>query len=294
MNNVNCQNPQLVDWWRNAIIYQVYPRSLFFENPFSATQMRQTLERIEHHFPDGGNCWIAGNHDYRRLKSRWTGKDAQGNPYPEEFYHAIAAMLLSLPGAFCLYQGDELGLTDAEIPDDIPAQQMKDSFGKALYPDIPGRDASRTPMPWQADAANAGFTDAKQPWLPIPEEHIPYAVDLQHKDSNSLLNTWRRLLHWRKQQPALIQGETKILQTEEPILAFIRDGESQRLLCLFNWSDVPTRIARGYPFNEVRGRGIAENARGQSPKYFQSLSHQVVKFSHETSSHNSCKAPTLS
>jgi alpha-glucosidase len=249
-------------------LHLVYNSALFFENPFSATQMRQTLERIEHHFPDGGNCWIAGNHDYRRLKSRWTGKDAQSNPYPEEFYHAIAAMLLSLPGALCLYQGDELGLTDAEIPDDIPAQQIKDSFGQALYPDIPGRDASRTPMPWQADAANAGFTEAKQPWLPIPEEHIPYAVDVQHKDSNSLLNTWRRLLHWRKQQPALIQGETKILQTQEPLLAFIRDGEQQRLLCLFNWSDVPTHYdLSDYPqVKEFKDSGFTADRQGDTLK----------------------------
>jgi len=55
-------------------LHLVYNSALFFQNPFSATQMRQTLERIEHHFSSGGNCWIAGNHDYRRLKSRWTGK----------------------------------------------------------------------------------------------------------------------------------------------------------------------------------------------------------------------------
>jgi alpha-glucosidase len=123
-------------------------------------------------------------------------------------------------------------------------------------------------MPWQADAANAGFTEAKQPWLPIPEEHIPYAVDRQHKDSNSLLNTWRRLLHWRKQQPALIQGETKILQTEEPILAFIRDGEQQRLLCLFNWSDVPTHYdLSDYPdIKAVADSGFTADRQGDTLK----------------------------
>lgn len=184
---------------------------------------------------------MVGNHDYQRLKSRWTGKDEEGNPYPEPFYHMIAAMLLSLPGAFCLYQGDELGLTEADVPSDIPPEDLKDPFGQALYPAIPGRDGSRTPMPWKMGEPNAGFTTG-DPWLPVPEDHYERAVDVQTHHPDSLLNTWRRLLKWRKKQPALEAGDFQLLDTESPIFAFVRQYAEQRLLCVFNLSDAPTRF----------------------------------------------------
>jgi alpha-glucosidase len=144
---------------------------------------------------------------------------------------------MCLPGAFCLYQGDELGLTEARIPEDIPVEQIKDPFGQALYPAIKGRDGSRTPMPWKHDALNAGFTTAEEPWLPLPEDHYARAIDLQNRDPNSLLNTWRSLMHWRKKQPALEAGNLQILDTDEPIFAFIREYAEQSLLCVFNISD---------------------------------------------------------
>lgn len=145
-------------------------------------------------------------------------------------------MLVTMPGALCLYQGDELGLTEARIPEDISVNQIQDPFGKALYPDVVGRDGSRTPMPWQATAVSAGFSTHEDTWLPIPDVHRSRAVDAQTQDPSSLLNTWRRLLHWRKHQPALMQGDCEILDTDEPVFAFIREAPQQRLLCIFNLS----------------------------------------------------------
>ncbi|HHP7232981.1 MAG TPA: alpha-glucosidase family protein [Xenococcaceae cyanobacterium] len=218
-------------------LHLVYNSALLIDEPITASLMRQTIEKIQANFPAGGQCWMVGNHDYGRLKSRWTGVDVNGQPYPDEFYYAIAALLLSLPGALCLYQGDELGLEEAKIPKDIPEAKIQDPFGQALYPFVPGRDGSRTPMPWQENQPHAGFTDGKEPWLPIPKKHFFQAVDRQNADPNSLLNSWRRLLHWRKQQPALIAGDFKLLDTKEPLLAFIREYAEQSLLCVFNLSD---------------------------------------------------------
>ncbi|MEB3213291.1 MAG: hypothetical protein VKL39_18220, partial [Leptolyngbyaceae bacterium] len=135
-----------------------------------------------------------------------------------------------------LYQGDELGLSEARIPEDIPVEKIQDPFGQALYPAVPGRDGSRTPMPWVGAAVGAGFSSHEDTWLPIPEAHRSRAVDVQTEDPGSLLNTWRRLLHWRKTQPALMQGNCRILETEEPVFGFIRETSQQRLLCLFNLS----------------------------------------------------------
>lgn len=244
-------------------LHMAYHSALLVDQPMSATLMRRIMEKMKTHFTQGGDCWIVGNHDYGRLRSRWTGKDAQGNPYPEKFYHMMAALLLCLPGAFCLYQGDELGLTEARIPEDIPVEEMKDPFGKALYPAIKGRDVSRTPMPWHADQPNAGFTGAEKPWLPIPEAHYAKAVNIQNKDPQSLLNTWRRLLHWRKKQPALEAGDFDILDTEEPIFAFVREYAEQRLLCIFNLSNESVSYDLSeYPHcQETKGLGFANHQR---------------------------------
>jgi len=84
------------------------------------TMLREVIERTLSNFPDQGQCWMVGNHDYGRFRSRWTGTDQHGQPYPEVAYHMMAALLTCLPGALCLYQGDELGLPEARIPADIP------------------------------------------------------------------------------------------------------------------------------------------------------------------------------
>ncbi|MDB9526558.1 alpha glucosidase [Oscillatoria sp. CS-180] len=213
-----------------------YNSALLVDQPISAKLMKDTLTRVQRYFANGGNCWMVGNHDYGRLRSRWAGHDQDGNPYPETFYHQAAAMLVAMPGALCLYQGDELGLSEARIPEDIPVDQIQDPFGKALYPDVPGRDGSRTPMPWQSAAPGVGFSSREDTWLPVPESHRSRAVDVQTEDPGSLLNTWRRLLHWRKNQPALMQGSCRILDIEDSIFGFIRETQQQRLLCLFNLS----------------------------------------------------------
>ena len=230
-------------------LHMSYHSGLLVEQPMTAELMERLLDKVTTCFADGGTCWIVGNHDYGRLRSRWTGKDINGNPYPEAFYHMMAALLLSLPGAFCLWQGDELGLPVAEIPGDISPEEIKDPFGKALYPDVVGRDGSRTPMPWTDEAPCAGFTTAERPWLPIPTSHLERAVSRQHGDRHSLLNTWRRILHWRKNQPALEAGKLTLMNAEETVLAFTRVYADQGLLCVFNISDEPAHYTLENPEN---------------------------------------------
>ena len=217
-------------------LHLVYNSALLQDQPLTATMLQNVMNRIQSNFPHGGQCWMVGNHDYGRLRSRWTGKDSEGEAYPENFYQMIAVLLVALPGALCLYQGDELGLPEAQIPQDIPVNKIRDAFGEALYPLVVGRDGSRTPMPWQGDKPNCGFTKAEEAWLPIPAKHQQMAVDLQTMDHNSLLNTWRKLLNWRKQQPAILRGDFQLLATEEPIFAFMRIHDFQKMLCLFNVS----------------------------------------------------------
>jgi alpha-glucosidase len=171
------------------------------------------------------------------MRSYWGAKQRD---LPDAFYKMIAALMIALPGAFCLWQGDELGLPEARIPDDIPESAIKDPFGKLLYPDVKGRDGSRTPMPWRHDTHLAGFTSADEAWLPIPDAHLARAVDLQSADPASLLNHWRQLLHWRSGQPALCAGRARLAPFTGELLGLLRESETQSLLCLFNFGEQAT------------------------------------------------------
>jgi len=92
-------------------------------------------------------------------------------------------------------------------------------------------------MPWLKEAPYAGFTEAPEPWLPIPADHQGQAVDVQDVDPDSLLNKYRRLIQWRRQQPALITGSLQLVEmSDERLVGFTRECNQQRLLCIFNLS----------------------------------------------------------
>jgi alpha-glucosidase len=113
---------------------------------------------------------------------------------------------------------------------------MRDPFGIAFYPEYRGRDGSRTPMPWAADAPQAGFTTGT-PWLPIDRRHFGLSVDRQERDAGSALFSWRQFLAWRRSHPALIEGELNLLAAPEPLIAFRRSTAEESLLVVLNLSD---------------------------------------------------------
>jgi alpha-glucosidase len=128
-----------------------------------------------------------------------------------------------------LYQGEELGLPQAEVPFD----RLQDPEAKAFWPVYHSRDGARTPMPWRADSPGAGFSTA-EPWLPVDPRHYPLAVDLQEADPASVLQFTRRFLAWRRKRSVLTTGDITFLDTAEPVLAFLRSSPLERLLCAFN------------------------------------------------------------
>lgn len=202
--------------------------------PHSASYIHGVLTRFEEVAEGGWPCWALTNHDIMRVASRWGGE----HPDPA-LLRVAAALQMSLRGSACVYQGDELGLPEA----DIAFEDLKDPYGIAMWPDFKGRDGCRTPMPWSSKAPDLGFSPdpatAQKPWLPIAEPHRTLAVDLQGNAPDSLLNLYRTLLRWRKAQPALMQGEMRLLPEDSQVLAFVRSCPAQCILCLFNLSDRP-------------------------------------------------------
>ncbi len=193
--------------------------------------IRNTVSRLENQLTEGWPCWAISNHDVTRVATRW------GNGQPSAALTTqLSAMLCALRGSICLYQGEELGLTEAEIP----FESIQDPYGKAFWPNFKGRDGCRTPMPWD-DSERGGFSQAK-PWLPIPSEHRQRSAARQATEPDSDLNRLRRFLAWRKQQPALIGGEIRFVHSDEPVLAFVREDAEQSMLCAFNLSPEATRF----------------------------------------------------
>jgi len=192
-----------------------------------------------------------------RAVSRWSPASGPDHKVTPRFARFLMALLLTLPGSACLYQGEELGLTEASVP----RERMVDPWGIEFWPLFPGRDGSRTPIPWQAAAPSAGFTTG-EPWLPIPDEHRAMAIDAQAADPGSVLSCCRRLLRFRKAHPALRTGALALRDAPAPLWAFERRDESERLLCVLNLSNRPTSWALEDGWASLDGHGFPSRLEG--------------------------------
>jgi len=191
--------------------------------PHSPAYIREVIERFQRMAGDAWPCWALSNHDVVRSATRW-GADEAPNAYPR----VALAMLLSLRGSVCLYQGEELGLPEAEVP----FERIQDPYGKVLWPDFKGRDGCRTPMPW-TDDIQGGFSRV-EPWLPVDTRHLLRAVSRQEENPDSLLNALRALIAFRRRQPALFDGDLRLVDVGGDLLGFVRERDDERLLCVFN------------------------------------------------------------
>ncbi len=167
---------------------------------------------------DGWPSWAISNHDVQRVRTRWG--EAAGPD--DRLIRLAAALQMTLRGTPCIYQGDELGLPEADLSFD----QLRDPYGIRMWPEFKGRDGCRTPFPWKKRGPNAGFSKARQTWLPVPDEHRELAVDQQERDPQSMLRFYRQLLAWRRTHPALITGSLKLLPSHPQIVAFERQLET--------------------------------------------------------------------
>ncbi len=222
---------------------------------FSATYIRETVQRLEAQMTAGWPCWAISNHDVERVLSRW-GKGKPAAPLA----NLLTAMVCSLRGSVCVFQGEELGLTEA----DLPFESLRDPYGIAFWPQFKGRDGCRTPMPW-SEGEHAGFSRGT-PWLPVPQEHRELAVIRQEGDPHSVLHGFRAFMHWRQSQPALRWGDMRFIDTPEPVLAFTRSFEGRTLLAAFNLADAPVdiRLSLAGEAVAVVGHGLARGElRGQ-------------------------------
>ncbi|MBD2841898.1 alpha-glucosidase family protein [Erythrobacter rubeus] len=180
---------------------------------------------------DAWPSWSLSNHDVRRVLSRWS----DGTETPERA-KMLLALLLSMRGTIFLYQGEELGLPQG----DVPFEQLRDPEAIRFWPDNLGRDGCRTPMPWSSEGAFLGFSQ-EQPWLPVDPRHRTLAADRQDGDAQSVLEYARSLIAYRCASQVLIRGDHVPVQVQNPdAIVFERRLGDERIVCAFNLSETDT------------------------------------------------------
>ncbi|MBN1666319.1 MAG: DUF3459 domain-containing protein [Anaerolineales bacterium] len=191
--------------------------------PWTAQAVRQKVDGLEANLPEWAwPNYVLGNHDEGRLASRYGIEQAR----------VAGLLLLTLRGTPTLYYGDEIGMTDVEIP---PAQQM-DPYGKHV-PEH-GRDRCRTPMQWDPGPL-AGFSPPGTPttWLPLAPDYEQVNVASQLHRPGSMLSFYRGLFALRRNWPALQVGDYQPLEgLPAQCFGYRRWFEDQQLLVILNFS----------------------------------------------------------
>jgi alpha-glucosidase len=208
----------------DARFHTAYGFNFLYADRLTPELIRSALDAWPQGAGAGWPSWAFSNHDAPRAISRWS------LPEHRVAYSRLSMLLLMcLRGNVFLYQGEELGLPQAQIG----YEDLKDPEAIANWPCTLGRDGARTPMPWQSSAANAGFSTGV-PWLPVSREHLALAVDRQDDEPGSQLALTRRLIGLRRGCAALRGGSVQFLQAAEDILVFERSCGGRRILCAFN------------------------------------------------------------
>lgn len=189
--------------------------------PITAQRVVDIFTELDRAAPDGWACWAFSNHDVPRYATRWD--------LSEQAVWAHSVLMMALRGSACLYQGEELGLPEA----DVAFEDLQDPYGIEFWPEFKGRDGCRTPMVWETQSEHGGFGEAK-PWLPVSSQHAAMAVDRQEGDPDAMLHHYRAAVALRQGSEALRSGEQTALSATGNLLTFQRVAGNEVLFCAFN------------------------------------------------------------
>ena len=187
----------------------------FLKLPWDAAAYRAGIDGFEALASEAAwPAWFLANHDHARVASRF---DDEGLGPARA--RAVLLMLYALRGTPFVYQGEELGLPDAEIPPDRVV-------------DVDGRDPERAPIPWRPPSQagpGAGFTTG-EPWLPIVAAAEELNAERQAADPDSTFSLARRLAWLRRGEPVLRDGEQRTIDAGRDLLGWLRIGADGRML----------------------------------------------------------------
>ncbi|WP_420005692.1 alpha-amylase family glycosyl hydrolase [Arenibacterium sp. LLYu02] len=210
-------------------VHMCYAFEFLCNVKLSAPYLAEVFTKFDSVASEGWACWAFSNHDVQRHVSRWSLSDAA--------LRLHATMIMCLRGSVCIYQGEELGLPEAEIA----FEDLQDPYGIQFWPEFKGRDGCRTPMVWAQDNTYGGFSEAR-PWLPVSLEHGALAVAEQEANPEALLHHYRRVIALRRAHPALANGDHDGVKATGTAVSFTRTGGGEAIFCAFNLSDTAQEV----------------------------------------------------
>jgi glycosidase len=228
----------IFDFEKLSSYYGTPEKGLEFHMPFNFTllgakweagEFRRLIDDYEATLPSWAwPNYVLGNHDEGRVATRFGREQAR----------VAAMLLLTLRGTPTIYYGEELGMTDV----DIPTEAQLDPFGFRV-PGL-GRDRCRTPMQWHAGIhAGCSAPDTQKTWLPLSEEYQIINVEYELNDPRSFLNLYRKLLSIRKTRHAFQTGKyIPVDGVPENCYVYMREALDENVLIALNFSSEPQKL----------------------------------------------------
>ncbi|OBK18508.1 glycoside hydrolase family 13 protein [Mycobacterium asiaticum] len=203
---------------------------------FDATEIRLAVQNslaaaaLESATP----TWTLSNHDVGREVTRYGGGEV-GLARAK----AIAMLMLALPGAVFIYNGEELGLPDVDLPDEVLQDPTWERSGRTER----GRDRCRVPLPWSGDAPPFGFSTNSHTWLPMPSDWASLTVEKQSSEPDSTLSFFQHIIQLRKSRAEFDGTAIDWLSSPPDAVTFRRRGGG--LVCVLNAGDRPVALPPG-------------------------------------------------
>uniref|UniRef100_UPI001178542B alpha-amylase family glycosyl hydrolase n=1 Tax=Allokutzneria sp. NRRL B-24872 TaxID=1137961 RepID=UPI001178542B len=206
------------------------------ETDFDAASVRSAIEHSVAAVRTVGALptWTLSNHDVVRHTTRYGGGELG-----QARARAMALVELALPGVVYLYNGEELGLPNVDLPDWALQDPVWERSGHTER----GRDGCRVPMPWEGAGPTFGFTSGENTWLPMPQDWAPLTVEAQLEDPASMLSLYRQAIELRRTHPGFAGQDIEWYGAPEGCFAFRR--KSGGLICALNTSPVAVPLPPG-------------------------------------------------
>jgi alpha-glucosidase len=235
------------------LMHMCYAFELLSGDKPSAQYIKDVMDQVDDVARDGWACWAYSNHDVVRHPTRWKLDD--------QAMRCFTTLMMCLKGSACIYQGEELGLPEA----DVAYEDLQDPYGIEFWPEFKGRDGCRTPMVWENSNQNGGFSDAEKPWLPVSLEHLKTSVADLEADASTILHHYRQAIALRQDNAVLKSGASTPLAVEDTCLIFTRSNAQTEIYCAFNlsddtatlaapagdWTDVETKVTTVAPIGDT-------------------------------------------
>ena len=238
----------------------------YIPRPFDLKKMKKAF--TDWQLKLEGKAWNAlyiENHDHPRIISRY-GSEV----YRTESGKMLAAMYILQRGTPFVYQGQEIGMLNIQLPRlemyrDVMsfnaariASKLMNKSAVLKLVQSRTRENARTPMQWSS-AANAGFSRVA-PWFYVNPNYHQINVEAEEKDPSSILNFYRKLLRFRKDNPIVLYGTyNELMHENEQLYVYERHYQGKKLLVICSFTNELVRFELPEYYALEKGKLVLSN-----------------------------------